>query len=1036
MKDIDKTKEQLIDELEKLRQRIKDLEISEIERIQNEQILKESERKYRLLVESSIDMMFAVDLDGNFLFVNEALVKNLGYPENVIKNTNGFDLVHPEDTEKVKQQFSQLVEGKKVDNMEYRYKTREGSYIHILNNAAPIFDFEGNVVAALGIARDITPRKKMEEELHRARNELEQRVQERTAELLEANKRLRKEIKEHKRTEEELRKSEEKYRDLVENLSEVIYTLDEKGIITYVSPVSESLFGYSSSELLSRSFPEKIYQEDLSYAKSNFQMVLSGQNAAGEYRILSKSGKIRWIRSSSRPIFKGNRVIGAQGVLTDISDRKVAEKELRESEEKFRTLAEKSPSMIFINKMGQIVYANKRCEEVLGYKRKEFYAPQFNFLRLISPDSVDLIKNNFAKHMKGEDIDPYEYNLITKNGKKIEAIITTRLINYEGEKAILGIVTDITEFKKTEEMLRQNEERFRTIVETAPGMLMITDSDGKNIYISPNCKKLLGYSQEELMGKMIWWVHEDDTSRAKKIYEQTFQKGTGGKDFEYKAVKKNGEIWHASSSWEPLRDKEGKFQGVIMQTIDITERKRAEAALRESEEKYRAIFESFYDVYYRTDKEGVVTIISPSVKSQAGYEPEDVIGRPVTDFYLNPADRDAMMEELKKTRAVNDFELKLLAKDGSVIEASASSNLVFDKDGNPIGVEGTLRNITERKRAEEELQAREAYLEQLFESAQEAIVMTDSKGKILRVNKEFIKLFGYGQQEIVSRKLDELIVPDNLQEMAVLSTQSVSKGESISFEAIRQRKDGRQIDVSVLAAPIIIGGKFEGMYGIYRDITERKQAEKQIKASLKEKEVLLQEVHHRVKNNMQIISSLHNLQSKQIQDTKAMEIFKSIQNRVKSMALIHERLYQSKDFSQVNCTEYVRSLTNHLFSSYGIDPQVIKLSIDIKDVSLNINTAVPCGLIISELVTNSLKYGFPEGKKGEIKVAMHALNANEIELIVSDNGVGLPKDINIRNTESLGLHLVSLLAEDQLHGKIKVDRTEGTSFHIKLKMKK
>lgn len=1036
MRDIDKTKEQLIDELEKLRQQIKELEISEIERIQNEQILKESERKYRLLVESSIDMMFIVDLDGNFLFVNEALEKTLGYPENVIKNTNGFDLVHPQDMEKVKRQFTQLVGGKKVDNMEYRYKTREGSYIHVLNNASPIFDFEGNVVAALGIARDITPRKKMEEELHRARNALEQRVQERTAELLEANKRLRKEINEHKQTEEELRKSEEKYRDLVENLSEVIYTLDEKGTVTYVSPVSESIFGYSPSELLSRSFAEKIYQEDLSDAKTNFQMVLSGQNAANEYRILSKFGKIRWIRSSSRPIFKGNRVVGAQGVLTDITDRKVAEEELRESEEKFRTLAEKSPSMIFINKKGRIVYANKKCEEVMGYKRKEFYDPEFDFLKLISPDSVDLIKNNFAKHMKGDNIEPYDYNLVTKNGNRIEAIITTRLINYEGEKAILGIVTDITEFKKTEEMLRQNEERFRTIVETAPGMLMITDRDGKNTYISPNCKKLLGYSQEELMGKIVWWVHEDDTSRAKKIYEQTFQKGAGGKDFEYKAVKKNGEIWHASSSWEPIRDKEGKFQGVIMQTIDITERKRAEAALRESEEKYRAIFESFYDVYYRTDKEGVVTIISPSVKSQAGYEPEDVIGRPVTDFYLHPADRDKMMEELKKTGAVNDFELKLLAKDGSVIEASASSKLVFNKDGNPIGVEGTLRNITERKRAEEELQAREAYLEQLFESAQEAIVMTDSMGNILRVNKEFIKLFGYSQKEVASRKLDELIVPENLQDMAISITQSVSKGKSISFEAIRQRKDGTMIDVSVLAAPIIIGGKFEGMYGIYRDITERKQAEKQIKASLKEKEVLLQEVHHRVKNNMQIISSLHNLQSKQIQDKKAMEIFKSIQNRVKSMALIHERLYQSKDFSQVDCTEYVRSLTSHLFSSYGIDPQAIKLSIDIKDVSLNINTAVPCGLIISELVTNSLKYGFPGGEKGEIKVAMHALNANEIELIVSDNGVGLPKDIDIRNTDSLGLHLVSILAEDQLHGKIILDRTEGTSFHIKLKMKK
>jgi two-component sensor histidine kinase/CheY-like chemotaxis protein len=217
---------------------------------------------------------------------------------------------------------------------------------------------------------------------------------------------------------------------------------------------------------------------------------------------------------------------------------------------------------------------------------------------------------------------------------------------------------------------------------------------------------------------------------------------------------------------------------------------------------------------------------------------------------------------------------------------------------------------------------------------------------------------------------------------------------------------------------------------------EHKHAEEEIRASLKEKEVLLQEVHHRVKNNMQIISSLFNLQSGRIKDKQAFEIFKSSQNRVRSMALIHERLYQSKDLTRVDFAEYSQSLTTHLFSSYGINPGIIKLHINIKDVFLDINTTIPCSLIINELVSNSLKYAFPENKKGEIKIAIHTINKNEIELIVSDNGVGLPKKMDFRKTDSLGLHLVNLLAEDQLHGEIKLDRTEGTSFHIKFKVKR
>jgi two-component sensor histidine kinase len=205
----------------------------------------------------------------------------------------------------------------------------------------------------------------------------------------------------------------------------------------------------------------------------------------------------------------------------------------------------------------------------------------------------------------------------------------------------------------------------------------------------------------------------------------------------------------------------------------------------------------------------------------------------------------------------------------------------------------------------------------------------------------------------------------------------------------------------------------------------------QIKASLREKDVMLKEIHHRVKNNIQIISSLIKLQSRNIKDEQAQEIFKSTQSRVRSMALIHEKLYRSKDLAQIDLAEYVQSLTAYLSNFYRSKTNFIKYHTSIKDVSLDINTAIPCGLIINELISNSLKYAFPNGKKGEIKISVQPLNKKELEMIVSDNGVGLPKKIDFRSTETLGLHLVTILAEDQLRGKIKLDRTKGTRFQIR-----
>ncbi len=215
---------------------------------------------------------------------------------------------------------------------------------------------------------------------------------------------------------------------------------------------------------------------------------------------------------------------------------------------------------------------------------------------------------------------------------------------------------------------------------------------------------------------------------------------------------------------------------------------------------------------------------------------------------------------------------------------------------------------------------------------------------------------------------------------------------------------------------------------------ERKKAEEKVQTSLKEKEVLLKEIHHRVKNNLQVISSLLYLNSKKIKDKEALEMFKDSQNRVKSIALVHERLYQSKDLGKIDFKDYVQKLTKDLLRSYAVNQSVVQLELNINGVFINIDTAVPCGLIINELISNSLKYAFPnyeaENKTGIIRIDFTRLNENELSLVVSDDGIGIPENINEKKNNSLGLQLVETLVA-QMEGILEIDGSSGTTFKIK-----
>ena len=450
------------------------------------------------------------------------------------------------------------------------------------------------------------------------------------------------------------------------------------------------------------------------------------------------------------------------------------------------------------------------------------------------------------------------------------------------------------------------------------------------------------------------------------------------------------------------------------------------------EQQFRQLTGNIPAVFWIAAPDGLEkTYVSPAYEQIWGWPYESIQNNPrswIAPVYHEDYARISAAVP-KQMRGEYDEEYRIVRSDRSVRWIRETAFPVRDTSGEVSRIVGIAQDITRQKEAEESLRATSVLLSSLIDNLHAGIVVEDMSRRVIHLNPAFCKMFDITARIESLLGIDSKLVFRDQEVWAKRNDEIIRSGEECRAEEMVS-ESGRVFSRDYF--PLAVDGDCQYHLWRYEDITDRKRSDERMRASLKEKEVLLKEIHHRVKNNLQVISSLLNLQSNQIKDKEAAQVFRDSQSRVKAMSLVHERLYQSSDLASINFAGYVQDVTRHLLRSYQSGPRGVKLKMDVDPLAFNIDTAIPCALIINELVSNSMKYAFPNGMEGEICIRLKQTEGEDLHLCISDNGVGFPPDLDWEQTDSLGLQLVRSLT-DQLNGNIKCQLEAGTRFDIRFR---
>lgn len=475
--------------------------------------------------------------------------------------------------------------------------------------------------------------------------------------------------------------------------------------------------------------------------------------------------------------------------------------------------------------------------------------------------------------------------------------------------------------------------------------------------------------------------------------------------------------------------KEGNITDrIIVSSQDVTESKYIEKSLLSLNRYNRSLIEASIDPLVTIGVDGKINDINRAVELITGYSRDEIVGTDFSDYFTSPDEAKRGYMKVFADGFVRNYPLEIRHKNGDVTPVLYNASVYHDENEQVMGVFAAARDITQLIEAENKLKESEEKYRSFIETAQEGVWLLDENGITKYVNREMENILGYRKEEMVGNSFLNFVDEESkTKAKKLMEKRKLGIKERYDFRFLN--KFGSNVWVMISTNPLFNKEhEYMGALKMLTDITERKEMEVELKKSLSEKEMLLKEIHHRVKNNLMVISSLLNLQSNYIKDKDDFEMFKESQARAKSMALIHELLYQSDDLKRIDFGNFITKLANDLYNTYVQDTGNVKMKLNLKKTMLDINTSIPLGLIVNELVSNCMKHAFPDDRQGEIDVGLKSKNG-KYTLMVADNGIGLPKDIDFKNTDSLGLQLVNSLT-NQIEGDLVLNTDNGSEFKV------
>lgn len=772
-----------------------------------------------------------------------------------------------------------------------------------------------------------------------------------------------------KLTAEKLQNSETQLLALFNAMTDIVLVFDASGRYLKIAPSAPELLYKPAPEVLGKTLAEMLPEAEANFALGHIRQTLaSGETHRVEYS-MEIGDKVIWFDGNISPL----GVDRVMWVARDITARKHAEAALQKSEEKFRNLFDDAPIAIGLASVRDycMIKVNEAHRQMLGYSDADWEA--MSFADVTHPEDLQADLEQVKQLVDG-NIPRFqmEKRLIKKNGELMWANLTVTLIRDSDGLPLysMAAIEDITDRKRAEMELQQLKERLQFLLASNPAVIFTAAPAGNfcTTYISDNVQAIVGYDPQEVLADPNFWSSRiHPEDRSQFIVNFSDLSEVKNCICESRFLHRDGLYRWLRTELKLLVDSRGFALEIIGYAADISNSKCAEIALRQQFEQERLL-------------EAIARRVRQSLQL------EEILNTTVAELQqVLLADRVLVYQILPKSGG------KVIAE----AVAEGCSPLVDIFFG-------------------EEVFPAESY--QLYLQGRICAISELDDPSITPCMVEFMK-------EIEVRA--KLVVP------IIQHSQLWGLLVAHQCDGPREWQEWEMNLFQQLVNQLAIAIQQSLLYQqLQAELSDRKQAEANLKISLKEKEILLKEIHHRVKNNLCVVASLLELQSNTVADPQLAKMFEESQNRLYSMALIHEKLYRSTNLAEINFGEYLEDLVTNLFHSYNISDNRIQLRVLAEPIALNLETATPCGLIANELVSNTLKHAFPDGANGTVSVECYQTGDREIHLFVKDNGIGFPQNLDFRKTNSMGFQVVCTLTE-QLEGSIELSKQTGTAFHLK-----